>query len=116
MVNAHKHTITLLDLFETESKYLLVTELAQGGELFERLAKRGPYSEKTASRVMSQIYEAIKHLHDQGICHRDLKPENILLTTKKDDADIKVSDFGLAVKMQEAERTEWARGTWEYWS
>mmetsp|Transcript_71732 Transcript_71732/g.202891 ORF Transcript_71732/g.202891 Transcript_71732/m.202891 type:complete len:121 (-) Transcript_71732:25-387(-) len=35
-------------------------------------------------------------LHERGIVHRDLKPENLLLTSKTDDADIKVADFGFA--------------------
>ena len=30
---------------------------------------------------------------------RDLKPENLLLTSKDDDADIKLADFGFAVKV-----------------
>ena len=28
--------------------------------------------------------------------HRDLKPENLLLTSKSDDATIKLADFGFA--------------------
>ena len=56
-------------------------ELVTGGELFERLVKRGPYSEKEASRLMRQMAEAIAWLHSQGVCHRDLKPENLLLST-----------------------------------
>ena len=36
------------------------------------------------------------YLHDKGVVHRDLKPENLLLTSKTDDADIKVADFGFA--------------------
>lgn len=30
--------------------------------------------------------------------HRDLKPENLLLTSKNDDADVKLADFGFAAK------------------
>ena len=30
-------------------------------------------------------------------CVRDLKPENILLTSKNDDAFIKLADFGFAI-------------------
>jgi serine/threonine protein kinase len=30
--------------------------------------------------------------------HRDLKPENLLLTSKEDDAHIKIADFGFAIK------------------
>lgn len=30
--------------------------------------------------------------------HRDLKPENLLLTSKDDDANVKLADFGFAVE------------------
>lgn len=40
--------------------------------------------------------EALNYCHNVGICHRDLKPENFLLTTKTDNAVIKVIDFGLS--------------------
>ena len=44
--------------------------------------------------------EQMAYLHDKGVVHRDLKPENLLLTSKTDDADIKVADFGFATYKQ----------------
>jgi serine/threonine protein kinase len=35
-------------------------------------------------------------MHDAGVVHRDLKLENILMTTDNEDAEPKISDFGLA--------------------
>ena len=39
-------------------------------------------------------------MHNKGWMHRDIKPENILLTDMKDDAKIKLIDFGLSTKIK----------------
>lgn len=67
-----------------------VSELLQGGELFERIVAHGPYKEKYASKLFCKLTETVKFLHENGIVHRDLKPENLLMTTKGANAEIKV--------------------------
>ena len=42
------------------------------------------------------LIDSVRYCHELGIVHRDLKPENLLLTSKGDDADIKLADFGFA--------------------
>ncbi len=49
-------------------------ELLTGGELFDRIVKKGSYSEKEASEVVKSVTGALQYLHDNGIVHRDLKP------------------------------------------
>ena len=71
-------------------------ELAEGGELFDKIVKSERFSEKKAAHYMRKILGAVKHLHDEMICHRDLKPENFLLSDSSTDAEIKLIDFGLS--------------------
>lgn len=42
------------------------------------------------------------YCHKLGIVHRDLKPENILFDSKKDNATIKIIDFGASAKLSKS--------------
>lgn len=91
--------IKLYDVYETPKEWYLVTELARGGELFDRIVektKNGAYSEKEAALIVMQIAESLKYCHDKNIVHRDLKPENLLLDGPTEDAQVKLADFGFA--------------------
>lgn len=95
----HHGIIKLYDVYETSTKWYLVTELARGGELFDRIVaktKDGAYSEKEAALIVMQIAESLKYCHDKKIVHRDLKPENLLLEDDSEDAKVKLADFGFA--------------------
>ena len=118
--------MALRDVFETDDEWYLVMELVTGGELFERLVRQGPYSEKEASRLMRQMAQAIAWLHSQGVVHRDLKPENLLLSEAADHdsaADnggegitVKICDFGLSVALGQDGVLDEKQGTWAYWA
>ena len=74
-------------------------EYIEGGELFDKIKRSYEFSsitEQEVARIMFQLCSAVKHLHDMGVAHRDLKPENILLSSKSDDAVLKLTDFGFA--------------------
>lgn len=68
----------------------MVLELLTGGELFDRIVKKGSYSEKEASEVIKSVTSALQYLHENGIVHRDLKPENLLYESAAEDSAIKV--------------------------
>ena len=98
----HPNVVRIVDMFEDESHLHIVTELCQGGELFDRIIERTrngahPFSEATAGALVRSILEACDYFH--GTCrivHRDLKPENFLFRSEKDDSDIVIIDFGLS--------------------
>ena len=48
----------------------LVTELAMGGELFDRIWQKGSYFERDAAHIVRTVCDAVTYLHDNGIVHR----------------------------------------------
>ncbi|XP_041836018.1 calcium/calmodulin-dependent protein kinase type 1 isoform X2 [Melanotaenia boesemani] len=92
----HPNIVSLEEIFESKSHLYLVMQLVSGGELFDRIIEKGFYTEKDASKLIKQILDAVKYLHDMGIVHRDLKPENLLYYSMEEDSKIMISDFGLS--------------------
>jgi serine/threonine protein kinase len=50
----------MLDIYESVTEVYIVLELAAGGELFDRIVKKGHYSEKEAARVCHQVLSALE--------------------------------------------------------
>jgi len=96
----HPNCVKLQDIRETQNHVYLVLELCEGGELFDMICKAGKFTELQAVRVIEQITSALLYLHNRGIVHRDIKPENILLLEKSADSVVKLTDFGLANKIE----------------
>jgi len=97
LLGLHRHIVSLVDHFElpADGTSAFVMELADGGEVFERICEKGAYSEVEAASVVRQVALALAFIHTLGVVHRDLKPENLLLTAS---GDVKVADFGLAAR------------------
>ena len=76
----HRSICSYKELFEGSDAWYIVTELARGGELFDRLVERGAYNAVGAASVMRELVDAVAYLHQMGIAHLDLKPENVLIT------------------------------------
>ncbi|KAI9009352.1 kinase-like domain-containing protein [Phycomyces nitens] len=88
----HKNILSLVDYFETLNNLYLVTDLALGGELFDRICQKGNYFERDAANIVKTVCDAAAYLHDHGIVHR----ENLLFRTPDEDADLLIADFGLS--------------------
>ncbi|GAB4859594.1 Calcium-dependent protein kinase 33 [Ancistrocladus abbreviatus] len=87
--------------YEDKNSVTLAMELCAGGELFDRIIAKGHYSERAAAAMLRQSVNVVHVCHFMGVMHRDLKPENFLLSSKKQNALLKATDFGLSVFIEE---------------
>jgi len=81
----------------TEGHLFFVMEYVAGTDL-RRLMKKQELDSGQALAVVSQVCEALRAAHEQGVIHRDIKPENVLVTTE---GQIKLADFGLSRPVDE---------------
>jgi len=88
------YLLRMLSVFSDASAVWLVTEFAEGGELFDEVSRRGPLPEAEAKRYFWQLLQATSYLHRHGIGHRDISLENVLLK----DGAVRLMDFGMAVR------------------
>lgn len=97
----HPHIVKFKDWFESKDKFYIVTQLATGGELFDRILEKGKFCEADAAKIIKQLLEAVEYLHQKNIVHRDLKPENLLYLDKSEDSQLVVGDFGIAKELKD---------------
>jgi len=91
----HENIILMLDAFETEREFCVVTEYAQG-ELFDILQDDEHLPGAQVKKIAMQLVKALHYLHSNRIIHRDMKPQNILIGSA---GRVKLCDFGFARAM-----------------
>lgn len=69
----------MADWIMLQDKYYIVTQLATGGELFDRICDQGRFTEKDASRTVRQVLDAVNYLHQNNVVHRGKWPQPISL-------------------------------------
>ena len=91
-ISHHSNVICLVEVLEfvqdSKSTLFLVLELANGGELFDRIQVDYGCSEEVAQFYFLQLLRGVSHCHKEGVCHRDLKPENLLLSDEEEEEDM----------------------------
>ncbi|KAL9625475.1 MAG: hypothetical protein Q9160_000538 [Pyrenula sp. 1 TL-2023] len=92
-VGAHQNIVQCFESGEDENWTWIAMELAEGGDLFDKIEADSGVTEDIAHVYFSQLINAVGYIHSKGVGHRDIKPENILLSS---DGDLKIADFGLA--------------------
>jgi calcium-dependent protein kinase len=74
-------------------------EYIQGGCLFDQVVAKRKFNEQDVATIVMRLLSCMSYCHSQEIVHRDLKPANIMLEASKDFDQIKIIDFGTALKI-----------------
>ncbi|WMV06924.1 hypothetical protein MTR67_000309 [Solanum verrucosum] len=96
-LSGNPNVISIKGAYEDAVAVHVVMELCTGGELFDRIIKRGHYSERQAAELARTILGVVEACHSLGVMHRDLKPENFLFVNEEEDSPLKTIDFGLSM-------------------
>ena len=89
----HPNILAIEGWGEVNDRHYLVTELAEGGPISERI----PVEPAMAGEIVQQVCAALSFAHERQIVHRDVKPQNVLIGA---DGSIKLGDFGTARRIQ----------------
>lgn len=111
----HQNIIKLIKVFEDRAKIYLILDYVKGMSLFKyiKMKKTHGLGQEESRFILKEILGTLLYLHQKGITHRDVKLENILVTNDQLDPtnidlpvkNIKVIDFGFALKYVKSERS-----------
>ena len=80
--------------------------LQHGGRALESiLMEQGPLDVDRAVDVLAQVAAGLDYAHKHGVIHQDIKPGNILVADVDDGWEVRVTDFGIALKGIAAKNT-----------
>ena len=98
----HPNIVQVHEVGEHEGKPFFSLEFCAGGSLEKKL-NGTPLPAREAAALVETLAQAMQAAHEQHVIHRDLKPANVLLA---EDGTPKITDFGLAKKLDEAGQTQ----------
>ncbi|KAF7290991.1 Serine/threonine protein kinase [Mycena chlorophos] len=109
-VHEHPNVVSCGEHFAYQGYLFLVMEYVEGGAVVDAL-EHGVFEDKPelAKQAIFEMFDAVEHLHKNGIYHRDIKPDNILCN--EDGSHFRLADFGLATTSRTTKR---AGGTASY--
>lgn len=114
MIPSHPCLVQIYDMF-VDSKafqlHIVMESMNQNLYQLMRARKRIKFSPTALKSILSQLLDAIRHIHKHDYFHRDVKPENILIMPtlqyygcrenipphrRNDNYIVKLADYGLA--------------------
>jgi calcium/calmodulin-dependent protein kinase I len=68
----HPNILKIERLYDDEDTRAIFLEMAEGGDLFDRIIDKVVFTEDEAKIVVKQVLRALVYLHARNIAHRDL--------------------------------------------
>ncbi len=102
-LGSHPNIPQLLAHFEEDGEFYLVEEYVEGISLYQELSTGQRWSESYVVKLVKDLLDVLKFVHQKQVIHRDIKPSNIIRREK--DGRIFLIDFG-AVKQVTSQVTD----------
>ncbi|KAI9724906.1 MAG: hypothetical protein M1812_000182 [Candelaria pacifica] len=90
------HVVHMIDSWEERGHLYIQTEFCEEGTLdmfLSQVGLKARLDDFRTWKILLELSQGVKHVHDSGFIHLDLKPANILITFE---GVLKIADFGLA--------------------
>jgi tetratricopeptide (TPR) repeat protein/nitrous oxidase accessory protein NosD len=85
---------------DARARPYVVMDYFPGVNLDQFVREYGPLPPAELTTVAREIAVGVKAAHGRNVLHRDLKPENVLVRKEGDAWQVKIIDFGLALRKQ----------------
>ncbi|MFC3573495.1 protein kinase [Streptomyces yaanensis] len=103
----HPHVLAPASWAADDDKVLFTMDLVGGGSLVHLVGDYGPLPPAFVCTLLDQLLSGLSAVHAEGVVHRDIKPANVLLeATGTARPRLRLSDFGIAMRLGEARLTE----------
>lgn len=95
-MQGHEHIVQLVDHWESKNHLYIQTEYCENGNLKDFLTQtgcKGRLDDFRIWKILLELSQGLKSIHDQNFIHLDLKPANIFIDWE---GLLKIGDFGMA--------------------
>jgi len=89
----HPNIVQAIEYIRDAPMPALVMEYFNSENLKMHIVRSEAFIHEHAKRIILQVCEALKYVHERGLIHLDMKPENVLVA---EDGLTKIIDFALA--------------------
>jgi len=128
---SHPHIVTLHEVFLDQEYLYMVMDLCTGGDLHsflatfkdepDRLLRKLEFPEHVVGlppglvgSFMWQMLLGIAYMHHNRICHRDVKMQNFVLKDQRQNPQLQLVDFGMAIRYRKGVLIKGTVGTVKY--
>ena len=88
----HPQIPRIIDFFEEENNFFLVQEFIEGQSFRQELSEAKHFDQSQIIKLLTDVLEVLKFIHESGYIHRDIKPSNLI--RNRFDGRFFVIDFG----------------------
>jgi len=100
-MSQHPNIVTVFDGGIADDRFYFTMQLIESPDLGS-LCAGGPLEFERTVRLLRQICEALRYIHDAGYVHRDIKPTNVLVWEEGARWELaQLADFGIVRALSE---------------